>query len=201
MTSGAFSMGATRDEFVQAAESREDIAARARAIDAWLEPQGVHVVASYGVGGATLEWWLHRLRPDRALVVTEYGEATLTRLGELFPEVDARYHDLVRDAPLEADVHLFHRVDTELSNDQWRVVFQRFRSARILVVAGAVLDARSLALELINRPRLRLRRASSAGFIRTRGALEALWEETHTGQRLRMYDLDAWWLMPASAAG
>jgi hypothetical protein len=42
-------------ESARVAESRPDIAARARAIDAWLDEQAANVVASHGVGGAVLE--------------------------------------------------------------------------------------------------------------------------------------------------
>lgn len=199
-TSGVFSIPSTRAEFVRVAEGRPDIAARARAIDAWLEEHDARLVASYGVGGAALEWWLHRLRPDRKLIVTDYGEETVSRLAELFPEAEVRYHDLRRDEPLEADVHLFHRIDTELTNGEWRTVMQRFGLVTVLVVAAEVLDVRKLLLELRSRPVLKRRRASRAGFIRTRAALEALWRSTHVARPLRMHDLDAWALAPRKAA-
>lgn len=199
-TTGAFALPATREEFVNLAETRSDIAARARAIDAWLEEHGAGVVASYGVGGAALEWWLHQFRPGRELILTEYGHATLARLRELFPEAQTRYHDLLCDEPIPADVHLFHRIDTELSNDEWPEVLRRFGSAKILIVAAGVLDARVLGLELMNRIRhVRSRGASRAGFIRSRSALEALWRPTHTALPLRVHDLDAWALAPQEA--
>ena len=198
-TSGVFSIPATREEFVRAAEERADLEARARAIDAWLEDQGAGAIASYGVGGAALEWWLHRLRPDRGLIVTDYGQATVERLGELFPEADARYHDLRGDGPVQADVHLFHRVDTELTDNEWPEVFARFAQARILLVAADVLDVRRLLFELRHRPLMKRRHATSAGFIRTRAALESLWRPTHADQAVRMRDLNAWALEPRRA--
>ena len=199
-TSGVFSIPSTREEFVRAAESRADIAARAHAIDAWLEEQGANVVASYGVGGASLEWWLHRLRPDRRLLVSDYGKATVGRLAELFPEADVRLNDLRRDGPLPADTHLFHRIDTELANREWREVMQRFAREKVLVVAAEVLDLRKLLIEVRHRPALWRSGASRAGFIRTRGALEALWRRTHEARPLRMHDLDAWALTPRNPA-
>ena len=199
-TNGVFSIPSTRAEFVQATESRADIAERARAIDAWLEERDARAVASYGVGGASLEWWLHRLRPERRLVLTDYGEATVSRLGEVFPEAEVRLHDLRRDEPLSADVHLFHRIDTELTNREWRDVLRRFDRATVLLVAAEVLDARKLLTELRNRPLLTRRGASRAGFIRTRAALEALWRSTHVARRLRMHDLEAWALEPRALA-
>jgi hypothetical protein len=195
-TSGAFALPATRDEFVRAAEARRELEARARAIDAWLDAQRVRRLASYGVGGAQLEFWLHRLRPERELIVTDYGEATLDRLVAVFPEVQARYHDLRRDEPLAADMHLFHRIDTELTNPEWRDVFRRFGSVQVLVVATHVLDPWHLVLELAQRPLMKVRHASSAGFSRTRAAFEALWRPTHSSEALRMHDLEAWALEP-----
>ena len=198
-TSGVFAIPPTREEFVRTVEGRADIEGRARAIDEWLEGQGARVVASYGVGGAALEWWLHRLRPRRNLIVTDYGEATLQRLGEIFPEVVVRYHDLRRDEALAADVHLFHRIDTELSNREWKDVFARFARVPILVVATEVLDLRRLVLELRMRRRMKPRHATKAGFVRSRAAFEALWQQSHRSHHVRMYDLDAWELLPRAA--
>ena len=195
-TSGVFAIPTTREEFVRTAEGRADIEGRARAIDEWLERKDARVVASYGVGGASLEWWLHKLRPSRKLIVTDYGEATVQRLGEIFPEVDARYHDLRGDEPLAADVHLFHRVDTELSNREWQEVFARFARVPILLVASEVLDLRRLLGELRFRRRMKQRHATKAGLIRSRGAFEALWRRTHTSQPLHMHDLHGWELLP-----
>jgi hypothetical protein len=195
-TNGVFAIPPTREEFVRKAEERADIAGRARAVDAWLEAKGAEVVASYGVGGASLEWWLHKLRPSRKLVVTDYAEATVKRLEENFPEADVRYHDLSRDQPLPADVHLFHRIDAELSNADWREVFTRFARVPILVVATEVLDLRRLLIELHMRRRMKQRHATKAGFIRSRAAFEALWRQTHTSEPVPMHDLTGWALRP-----
>jgi hypothetical protein len=195
-TSGLFAIPASRDQFVRGAEGREEIAMRARAIDAWLDAQGSQSVASYGVGGAVLEWWLHTLRPARKLTLTDYGEKTLDRLSTVFPEAEVRHHDLRRDAPLDADTHVFHRIDTELDDVEWRDVFARFANVRVLVVATEVLDVKRFLLELTIRPTLMLRRATSAGYLRTRAAFSALWNETHDARTVRMHDLNAWALTP-----
>jgi hypothetical protein len=196
-TTGAFSLPATRAEFDRMAQERTDIAERARSVDAWLESRDVEVVSSYGVGGAALEWWLNRLRPERKLIVTDYGSATTARLDEVFPTVEVRRHDLRSDEPVPADVHVFHRIDTELTNHEWREVFRRFRNAEILLIATQVLDLRALVSEIYNRVAKR-GRASRAGFVRNRAAFEALWRSTHIGDPLVMHDLHAWALSPKS---
>jgi len=194
-TTGRFSLPEAREGFVRLPESHEEIADRARAIDDWLANAGIDSIASYGVGTGVLEWWLTRLRAGRRITCTDYAAGTVRRLNDLAPELHACGHDLRRDNPLTADLHLFHRIDTELSNREWHDVLERFRSESIFI-AAEVLDLRRLTVELLARP---LIRASRAGFLRTRAALEALWLTTHQGLPLRMHDLPAWSLTPLGA--
>jgi hypothetical protein len=192
-TRGPFALPTTREEFVDAAQARPELEARARAIGAWLDSEDVRVLASYGVGAAALEWHLHNLRPSRELIVTDYGEKTVERLAEIFPEARATVRDIL-DGPLASDMHLFHRVDTELDDQAWRRVFGRFATARILVVATEILGPKQLVGEILNHalhPH-----AARAGFVRTRSAFESLWRDTHDAQALRVHDLHGWALSP-----
>jgi hypothetical protein len=195
-SSGPFALPATREAWEAAAVEREDIVARARAINAWLDAVGARRVASYGVGGASLEYLLHHAASGRELLLTDYGSATVGRLAALFHEVEVRHHDLLTEPPLDADVHLFHRIDTELTNPQWKRVFDRFAYCRILVVATEVASLGRAVAEL--RIRLRNRRASRAGWMRTRSAFESLWSRTHAARPLAVHDLQAWDLTPLS---
>jgi hypothetical protein len=192
---GDFSLPDTREAWERLADERDDIRARCVALDAWLAERGVDRLASYGVGGATVELWLHRLRPERELVLTDYAPATVERLAGLFPEADVRTHDLLSDEPLDADIHLFHRIDTELTNDQWHTVMRRFARVPILLVATEIADLKRIAAEF--RGWWYKRHSSTrAGVLRTAGAFEALWRPTHRATRLRFNDLDAWHLEP-----
>ena len=193
-TVGAFALARSAEELERKATARADIGARARAIDKSLDEVGVRTLASYGVGGAALEWWLARIRPERRLVLADYAPETVERLHVLFPEVAVHRHDLRRDPPLPADAHLFHRVDTELSDAQWRETLRRFAHASILVVATEVASPRRLAHELLLRATNR--QLTRAGWLRTREAFEALWRETHEARPLRLHDLNGWALTP-----
>jgi hypothetical protein len=195
-THGAFSVAASREELERTADERPEIGERARAVERWLEEQDVDALASYGVGGAVLEAWLLRSRPER-LTLTDYGPETVERLRTLFPEAEVVHHDLLRDAPLDAEAHLFHRIDTELTDGQWREVLRRFAGERILVVATEVATPRRLAQEVLLRTRTR--HLTRAGWLRTRGSFEALWRETHVAEPLRLHDLDGWALTPRAA--
>jgi hypothetical protein len=195
-TDGAFSLAASRDELERTADARPEIGERALAIDRWLERQDVETLASYGVGGGVLEAWLLRLS-RRRLLVTDYAPDTVERLRALLPEAEVTRHDLLSDPPLDADAHLFHRIDTELTDAQWGGVLERFAAQTILVVATEIATPRRLAQELLLRARNR--HLTRAGWLRTRGSFEALWKRTHDAKPLRLHDLDGWALVPRAA--
>lgn len=193
-TSGVFALPGDRATFEAVAAGRPDIAGRAAAIAAWCAAEGVGRLASYGVGGATLEYLLWRERPSLELVLSDYAPATVERLRAVFPEVEVRRHDLHADAPVAADAHLFHRIDTDFTNRELRDVLRRFGGERVLVVAPEVIGWRRAALE--TRSRLRNPNASRAGWMRNRTAYERLWRTAHDVTATRMYDMAAWDLRP-----
>jgi hypothetical protein len=183
-TTGPFGLPETREEWEQAA-FKPEMAARARTIAGLARELGARRVCSYGVGAAFLELNLVRELPEADLVCTEYAPRTVERLAAIFPEAEVRLHDF-RTASLPGDFHLFHRVDTELSNDEWRRVLAGF-SEPVLLVAGDVLDWRGLLGEL--RRRLLRKTATRAGYIRTEAGLRSLWQRTHDDRRLAVGEL------------
>jgi hypothetical protein len=193
-TAGAFAAATTREELERQADGRPEIRERARAVDRRLEEWGAGTVATYGVGGGVLECWLERIRPERRLLLAEYAPATVERLRGLFPNAEVHRHDLLADPPLEADAHLLHRVDTELTDAEWHEALRRFAAQRLLVVATEVATPKRLLQELLLR--LRGRELTRAGWLRTRDSFEALWRETHDAEPLRLHDLDGWALTP-----
>jgi len=196
---GPFALASDRAGLERQADERPELETRARAIDAWLAQRGVATLASYGAGAAVLELWLLRLRPDRRLVLTDYAPATVERLAGLLPEARVLGHDLLADAPVEgADLHMFHRIDTEFTNAQWRTLLRGFADREVLIVATEVIGWGRARDELLKR--LRSRHVSRAGWVRNRAAFEALWRPTHEAEPLRFADLDAWLLRPRGRA-
>ena len=195
-TSGAFALPATREAWEQTADEHPELEARARRVTELLDRRGVGRLASYGVGGATLECWLARQSPGRELVVTDYAQATVERLAPIFTEARCVRHDLFADPPLDADLHLFHRIDTEFDDGDWRRVFERFAAHPVLFVAAGQVDLRGALAEWRKGRRAG---ASRAGWVRTLTALEALWERTHRATAIELGDLVAWTLEPKRA--
>lgn len=196
-TTGPFALPATREAWEASADERDDIRVRAEKLDAWLRDREVTTLASYGVGGATLELWLRRLEPSRQLVLMDYTPATVERLRGYFEGADVRLYNLLEDEPPAAHLHLFHRIDTEFDNRQWRAILRRFADRHILVVATEVAGMRRVLAELRRLPANR-RRATRAGLLRTAAAFEALWKPTHEATRFALHDLEAWELRPRS---
>lgn len=189
---GPFALPATRMEW-EARASSPELAARARGIAALTARLDAESVCSYGAGIGALELNLARLAPGLHLVCTDYAPRTVERLGALFREAEIVRHDLSRDDPLEADLHLLHRVDTELSDDEWRTVFPRFRTPALYVPA-MLLTWRTAAKELARR--VRLPQATRAGYVRTEDALRVLWRPSHRDERLAVGDLTGFLLIP-----
>jgi hypothetical protein len=196
-TSGAFALAADRAQLEATVAAHPELTARARAIAAWAQDAGVQRLASYGVGGGSLELALAQVAPGLSLQTTDFGPQTVARLRALLPETRPVEHDLRRDGPLDADAHLLHRVDTELDNRQWRALLARFADRRVLVVATEVIGLRRASWEL--RIRLARRDATRAGWIRNRAAFERLWRPTHRATALTIGDLYAWDLRPGNA--
>jgi hypothetical protein len=186
---GVFSLPKTRAELERRALGLDAWVERAGSIDALLRGEGVESVASYGAGTGMIEFLLLRLDSRRRMVLTEFAPATVEKLRELLPEVEVVHHDLLADAPLDATLHLFHRLDGSLSNSQWRSVFRSFRDQRILFVGHPVLPRDVWRQK-------RQRRGTFAGWIRTRGAYESLWRRTHRDRHHALNDSQAWWLEP-----
>jgi len=193
-TEGPFTIAQSSDQLEQQADERPDIGNRAELLDEWFNDQAVTSLASYGVGRGILESRLARLGPDREMVMTEYAPQTLERLRLLFAGREVVRHDLEKESPLDVDLHLFHRIDTELSNRQWHTVMRNFEGVRVLLVATEVIGGRRAAAAI--RLRLLNRQVTNAGWLRNRAAFESLWRQTHNAQPLRFGDLHAWHLTP-----
>jgi len=192
-TDGPFGLPGAREEWDRASLGG-DLPERARAIAALVRRLGAGTVCSYGVGTALLERNLLRELPGTSLICTDFAPDTVRRLGALFPEADVRLHDLLHDPPPDADLHLFHRVDTELSGRDWHRVFERLRDRPVVVVATQVLGFHGLAAEL--RLAFSRRDPTRAGWSRTEAAFRRLWRSSHLDEPVQVGGLRGWLLLP-----
>jgi hypothetical protein len=189
-TSGPFGLPRTREAGESAASGTEFLAG-ARAIVEVASRLSACRICSYGTGAAFVEFNVKRLAPNIDLICTDYAPRTVTRLAALFPEAEVRRHDLLAAGPLEADLHLLYRIDTEFSDAEWHVILQRFADP-VLLVTTELIGWPTLAREALHR--LKRRRFTRAGYVRTEAAFLALWSGTQIATHLEIGDHDAYLL-------
>jgi hypothetical protein len=195
-TDGPFAMARTTAEAERVALEHPELVGRADALAQWLHRERIGRVVSYGVGGGTMELLLSHHEHVPELVLTDYGPETVDGLRSLFPDTEVVRHDLLADPPLEGDLQLFHRIDTEFSNRQLRGLLERFAPERVLIVGSGTITVREGIHEVAYR--FRNRNVSKAGWRRSRATFEALWSRTHDAVALTLHDLPAWDLRPRS---
>jgi hypothetical protein len=184
LTTGVFGLPAEPDAWRTAAQSQPALAPRAIARE-----RCAASLCSYGVGTALVESFLLE---QLALTMTEYAPQTVERLQRVAEGAAVVQHDLRLDGPLAADLHLFHRIDTELTNRVWRQTFSRY-PVPILFVPGGMIGTRA-ALRTLKR-----QSGAFAGYLRTERALRSLWSATHSDRRLTVADVPGFLLEPHGA--
>ena len=190
---GPFELPENRVDWERCAR-RGDLERRAQDVASVARELGASSLCSHGVGTASLELNLHRAAPELNLTCTDYAPLTVERLRRLFPEAEVVLRNLVDPGPPLADVHLMHRLDAELDDDDWRSVFAAMERP-ILFVPNVVLDlagaARETARRLVRRGSL-----TNAGWFRNEAALRALWSESHSDRPLTISDSRGFLLEP-----
>jgi hypothetical protein len=188
-----FSLPRNRSEWERAA-ALPDLDARARDIAAVARQLHAARLCSHGVGAALLELNLVQKLPEVHLVCTDYAPRTVERLSVMFTEAEVLLRDLTDDDQPEADLHLMHRLDAELGDDEWHDVFARLQKP-IVFVPNVVLGLAGAAREVARRV-LRPGRLTNAGWFRNEAALRSLWSATHSDERRLVGDATAYVLEP-----
>lgn len=190
---GPFELPDSRADWERSSR-RGDLEQRAQDVARVARELGATSLCSHGVGTAALELNLHWAAPELKLTCTDYAPLTVERLRRLFPEAEVVLRDLSDSGPPAADLHLMHRLDAELGDEDWRRVIAPI-DRPIIFVPNVVLDLAGAAREVARRV---LRRGSltEAGWFRNEAALRALWSESHDDRPLTISDSRAFLLEP-----
>jgi len=147
-----------------------------------IEAAGLPPVVSVGVGKAALEYYLKRKLPSLNLTCAEHSPEVVQRLRSVFTECDAVESFDMRSAhwPYAGSLCLLSRVETELTDAEWRTAFTNMRQSgirQVLMVSSGFVTPLSAARELAHRviARVKGRRATFAGYLRSEAAFRALW--------------------------
>lgn len=179
-----FALPSDRRQWTGECQSQTQARQSAEQIEVLAVRRNCSTIFSVGVGRGCVEYHLKVRCPTRKIICTEYSERVVGRLQHVFPECDAiQFFDMT--SPTWPDLggqalYLLHRVDTGLSDQQWRNVFAnmaRANATNVLVTATGFLTPRTLLAQGWRRSwaRVRRRRLTFSGYIRTRAMFQTLW--------------------------
>ena len=187
----------------------QDIALRRRAdeIAALARRRGIAEIFSVGAGAGALEYFLKKSLPSVLLTASDYSGANIERLRRVFTECDdVTVFDITQadwssmgGNDSRSTLVLMYRVDTNLSNRQWRVVFQnmaRSRVRNVLFVPANIMTLRSLAKLRMRNVRARLHGEVPlfTGYIRNLRMYPRLWNEQYRSESVLLLETPSFWL-------
>lgn len=186
-----FAIPESRNAWLDSFVKRDYLRRGADAIVSLCRTEGLGSVYSVGVGGAGVEYFIKTTAPDLLLTCTDYAPEATRRVARVFTECDRVEAFDFANGRWQArpdTLCLLHRVDTELSDSQWRACFSRMAGAGItpvLVVATGFLTARSLAKAGAARLQkaLGMHGPTFCGYVRTREAFCSLWDDDYVVAR------------------
>jgi hypothetical protein len=181
-----FYLPTDRTAWLQICETSTASHESAAAIRLLIEREGHARIFSAGVGRACVEYHLKKMLPSVSLTCSEFSQVVVERLRGVFQECDEiTYLDLLASWPAipEGTLVLLNRVDTELSDAQWEIVFARMATAgasAVLVVATGFLTPRTLGWEIVTRFRSSLQGIplTFAGYVRSKSRFRELWQRS-----------------------
>ena len=162
-------------------------------------------IHSVGVGGAALEYHIKRLCPNIRMTVSEFAPKNVEMLKRVFHECDSviQFDLLSKDWSMwGGDEHycvMMYRVDTSLTDEQWRDVFQNMYESQVLNVL--YIPAAFLTLKYLYRRtksnilcKLLQRDISFAGYFRTKTVFESFWASKYQEHELKFCGMNGFLL-------
>jgi hypothetical protein len=174
-----------RTVWQQGCLSNERLKLRAQKIAGFLK-LNFRCIYSFGVGDARLEFLIKEENPLFQMKCSDFAPKGLERLQNVFVEADEIFlFDITQGNWNRIDpegICLFHRVDTELNDDQWRVVLRKMKSRgirNVLFIPGQMVTLGRILQQEIKYIIFRLlgRKMTFSGFMRTKGKFISLLTE------------------------
>lgn len=132
---------------------------------------------SYGIGSGGIEFLIKREAPHIFVEGSDCAPKTVERLRGLFKEADRIIQfnilndEWVNDGP--CCLYLFHRIDTEFDDQQWRIIFEKIWRTGIEYIL--FIPSEFLTFGRLVRQKIKLllymvlgRRLTFAGYLRTK---------------------------------
>ncbi|MBI3631796.1 MAG: hypothetical protein HY219_02955 [Candidatus Staskawiczbacteria bacterium] len=199
-----FSIPKNREDWVKKCIANKDMADRAKAIGKFSKEKGFKKIISFGVGACFMEYNLKNQYPDIILECSDFSPNSVERLKGIFTEADKIYvFDMLKDdfENEEGVLYLFHRLDTDFSNSQWKDIFERASRMginNILFVPGAIDTLKSLTKMILGKwYQIIFKRSklSFAGYLRNKSALKNIFNNYYRlSEEFKIGDLTGFYL-------
>jgi len=183
-----FSLPRERRLWVAKALKEDAIRSRAQAIVRLVTEAGFSKIYSPGCGCAFLEYNVKTLLPRLSLYCSDSCGVSVEILKKIFIEADDVRKSDIASGGWRAEsgaLYLFHRVDQEFDDAQWRQIFLAMHQARIkhiLFIPCELLGIGGLIKKKIKFSLYAARKNKPifAGYARTKASFMALWEGLYT---------------------
>lgn len=181
---------------------------RAREVSELIKRNGFTHIFSVGVGGAGFEYQLKKMNPRLHITCSDYSPVTVKRLSKVFTEADSvTLFDMKKDSwalalegvSSEKQLCLLYRVDIDLTDDEFRDIFEQMSSIgikNVLVILCGTLTLRGLLNRLWQRFLWTIQRTkySLAGYLRTKKAYRNMWQHFYDDKELELGGLKSFLL-------
>jgi hypothetical protein len=199
-----FSLYERRQDWLASFADNKELKERAQVIVSLCREQGLSRIFSVGAGIGGLEYLIKTENPDLHLTCTDFAPKATDRLREVFEECDeVEVFDVMQDEwrATPETLYMFHRVDTELSDRDWRRCFARMAASGVspvLVVATELLtpEKKKRMRHLYLSHRLHRKPLTFTGYVRNREAFRMLWSSGYdTAREMGVGDLEGFLVM------
>jgi len=199
-----FSIPKNREDWIKKCLGNKEMLERARAIGIFAKEKRFKKIISFGSGACFMEYNLKNQYPDIVLECSDFSPNSVERLKSIFTEAEKiDVFDMLKDdfKNEEGVLYLFHRLDTDFSNSQWKNIFERANKAgigNVLFVPCAIDTLKSLTKTILGKWHqiiFKKSKLSFAGYLRSKGALKNLFNNYYrTAEELRIGDLTGFYL-------
>lgn len=182
-----FSIPKDRSSWIDKCLQNKEIIQRAKAVVALLHDLKITGLFSMGVGAAFLEYNIKTLYPEIFLACFDFSPHSVKRLQGLFKEADLVENlDMLKGGWKfkENSLYLFHRIDQEFNDAQWKKIFNDIAAVGVeyvLFIPCGILGWGSLINEKLNLLKYRIqgKPVTFAGYLRSKDAFYSLWQGSY----------------------
>lgn len=210
-----FSISENREEWLRACELKikkdgqdSNLIKRAQDIVKILDSLKIETVFSVGVGGGALEYQIKKIKPQLKLICSEYTKLNVDLLKKVFLECDSivlfdvtnkDWSAALQNVKAKYQLCLINRVDTSLTDVQWKDIFKNLFDSgiqNVLYIPTNFLTIWSFFIRMSRRfyQKINHQLISFAGYLRTKKTFQNYWRFLYDEEEMDLGGLEGFLL-------